>query len=54
MKKNYIIPYTESVTFNAGSICDISAGAGTSGINIGGNTNLGTGGDATGQTIDPQ
>ena len=43
MKRNYIIPTTESVAFYAGSICDASAGA--SGTNV--NTNLpgmGTGG----------
>jgi len=42
MKRNYIIPTTESIAFHAGSICDASAGAGQ---NV--NTNLpglGTGG----------
>lgn len=42
MKRNYIIPTTESVAFYAGSICDAS---GASGTNV--NTNLpgmGTGG----------
>ena len=29
MKRNYIIPTTESIAFHAGSICDASAGAGT-------------------------
>jgi len=56
MKKNYIIPYTESVTFNAGSICDVSAGAGTStgGTTVGGGT-LGGGGEVPGGiSIDPQ
>lgn len=56
MKKNYIIPYTESVAFNAGSICDISAGAGTStgGTTVGGGT-LGGGGEVPGGiSIDPQ
>ena len=41
MKRNYIIPTTESVAFYAGSICDASA----SGTNV--NTNIpgmGTGG----------
>jgi len=34
MKKNYIIPNTESVAFHAGSLCDVSAGG--SGLNING------------------
>jgi len=49
MKRNYIIPTTESVAFFAGSICDASAGG--SGMNISGNAGLGTGGQ--GDNIDP-
>lgn len=48
MKKNYIIPNTESVVFYAGSICSASAGAG--GTNVGGGTLTGGG---QGENIDP-
>lgn len=52
MKKNYIIPSTESIAFHAGPICETSPG--TSGMNIGGGT-LGGGGDAGNSStpIDP-
>lgn len=53
MKRNYIIPITESVAFHAGSICDASAGGGSSTMNVGGGT-LGGGGEVPGgTTIDP-
>ena len=48
MKKNYIIPNTNSVAFHAGSICGTSAG----GMSVGGGT-LGGGGEAPGSSIDP-
>lgn len=51
MKRNYIIPTTESIAFHAGSICDASPG--TSGMNIGGNTDLTGGGEVPGGSIDP-
>lgn len=50
MKRNYIIPTTESIAFHAGSICDASAGAG--GTNVGGGT-LGGGTEYSGIEPDP-
>ena len=50
MKKNYIIPNTASVAFQAGFICQSASPAG-GGMNIGGNTDLGMGGNV--DTIDP-
>ena len=46
MKRNYIIPTTESVAFRAGFICQAGSG---SGINT--NTDLGEGGNM--DNIDP-
>lgn len=40
MKKNYIIPNTESVAFHAGSICEVSVGGGT--LNSGGESGGGS------------
>ena len=52
MKRNYIIPTTESVAFYAGSICAAS-GEAASGTNVTGGT-LGGGGEVPGgTTIDP-
>ena len=48
MKKNYIIPSTESVAFYAGSICDTSPAAG---MTITGNSDLQYGGQ--GNNIEP-
>ena len=51
MKRNYIIPNTESVAFRAGFICQSASPA--SGMNVGGGT-LGGGGEVPGgTTIDP-
>lgn len=49
MKRNYIIPSTQSVAFSAGYICQ--AASPVQGMNIGGNTDLGMGGNV--DTIDP-
>lgn len=48
MKRNYIIPATESVAFRAGSICDASAGTG---MNVNSNIDINLGGNT--ETIDP-
>ena len=52
MKKNYIIPNTNSVAFQAAFICQAASPA--AGMTIGGGT-LGGGGDAgnSGSPIDP-
>ena len=50
MKKNYIIPSTQSVAFQGGFICETASPAGP-GMTIGGNTNLEIGGNV--DTIDP-
>jgi hypothetical protein len=51
MKRNYIIPNTESVAFRAGFICQSASPA--SCMNVGGGT-LGGGGEVPGgTTIDP-
>ncbi len=51
MKKNYIIPSTQSVAFNAGFICQSASPA--TGMNVGGGT-LGGGSEVPGgTTIDP-
>ena len=50
MKKNYIIPNTTSVAFQAGYICQAASPAG-SGMTIGGNSDLEIGGNV--DTIDP-
>ena len=51
MKRNYIIPNTESVAFQAGFICQSASPA--SGMNVGGGT-LGGGGEVPGGSpIDP-
>jgi hypothetical protein len=51
MKKNYIIPNTETAAMQAGFICQ--AASPTSGFNIGGGT-LGGGGEVPGSSpIDP-
>ena len=52
MKKNYIIPNTESVAFQAGFICQVASPA--PGMSVGGGT-LSGGGEAPGggSAIDP-
>lgn len=51
MKRNYIIPTTESIAFHAGSIC---SGSGDAGMNVGGNTFSGDVVEVPGgTTIDP-
>lgn len=49
MKRNYIIPTTESIAFRAGFICQ--TGSGSTGTTVTGNTDLGIGGNV--DTIDP-
>ena len=49
MKKNYIIPNTETAAMQAGFICQAASPA--AGMTIGGNSGLGTGGQ--GENIDP-
>ncbi len=44
MKRNYIIPSTQSVAFSAGFICQVVSPA-TSGVNVSG-PNVGVGGGA--------
>ena len=52
MKKNYIIPNTETAAMQAGFICQTTSPA-ASGMNVGGGT-LGGGGEVPGgTTIDP-
>lgn len=51
MRRNYIIPTTESMAFHAGSICDGSAGAGTTQVT--GNALEGGGQVPGGTNIDP-
>ena len=48
MKRNYIIPTTESMAFHAGSICDGSAGTG---MTITGNSEIQMGGNK--DSLDP-
>ena len=43
MKRNYIIPSTQSVAFSAGFICQVASPATGSGINVSG-PNVGVGG----------
>ena len=50
MKKQYINPNTTAVAFRAGFICQAASPA-QSGMNIGGNSGLGSGGQ--GENIDP-
>lgn len=51
MKKNYIIPNTETAAMQAGFICQTASPA--TGMNVGGGT-LGGGGEVPGgSTIDP-
>ena len=50
MKRNYSIPTTASVAFQAGFICQTASPA-TSGMNINNNAGLGNGGQ--GDNIDP-
>jgi len=53
MKKNYILPSTTAVAFQAGFICNAASPAADSGVNIGGGT-LGGGTEVPGGTsIDP-
>lgn len=49
MKRNYIIPATESVAFRAGFICQ--AGSPGAGMDINSNAGIGMGGNS--DTIDP-
>ena len=46
MKRNYIIPNTQSVAFSAGFICQTGSPAGDSGVNVSG-PNVGMGGGST-------
>ena len=50
MKKNYIIPASITVAFHIGSICNNTSS--DSNLEIGGGT-LGSGGNGTGQNIEP-
>lgn len=49
MKRNYIIPTTETVAMQGGFICDTASPA--AGMNINSNSGLGNGGQ--GDNIDP-